>query len=274
MTSEKALKLLPSLKAELAAFGKCGDDGADLDGSRVLAMSKDYNLLKFLRWKPNVQRAADRYRGLLQWRKENPFAFDSDPPLRASQDPNLKRVLESSVVVAPEGMVDKKGRPVIVGRLRNNDMSDGRTVFDVVRMGLYTIDRVLERETAQTNGVVVFHDMTGLSLNNLDPRIPKLLLGALVGHLPIRVHGIYFLNAPAFFKALFAGVGLLMIPAKLRSRMHFVKDIDEVYKVIDKDQMLEEHGGKRKHDAKEWVARQMAREADGSIESLGDCSVP
>ena len=138
-------ELLPSLKKEL---------------QNDCIVSKDYNLVKFLNWKSNVKRAAGRYRGLQTWKSQNEFAFTN---LLASQDESLKRVLESEVLVAPEGMVDKQGRTVLVGRLRNNDMSDGRTPRDVVRMFIYTIDRVLENPAAQQNGIVVFHDLTGLS---------------------------------------------------------------------------------------------------------------
>lgn len=84
--------LLPLLKAEL--------------GDPMAARAKDYNLIKNLRWKPDIQRAAHRYKGLHQWRQENSYAFD-DPILQASEDASLKRVLESNVLVAPEGMVDK-----------------------------------------------------------------------------------------------------------------------------------------------------------------------
>lgn len=250
-------ELLPALKEKL--------DSVDNDND-----IKDYNLLKFLRWKADVNRAAGRYLGLQKWKRDNPFAFDN---LQASQDASLKRVLESEVLVSPDGMADKQGRAVIVGRLRNNDMRDGRTPQDVVRMFIYTIDRVLENEEAQTNGIVVFHDMTGLSPNNLDIRIPKILFRALIGHFPTKVKGIYVYNAPGFFRGLFSVMSPLIIPAKMRQRMHFVDSLEAVYEVIDQDEMLEEHGGKRQHDVSAWVATQMEREANGTIESLGDCVV-
>jgi hypothetical protein len=248
-------ELLPSLKKEL---------------QNDCIVSKDYNLVKFLNWKSNVKRAAGRYRGLQTWKSQNEFAFTN---LLASQDESLKCVLESEVLVAPEGMVDKQGRTVLVGRLRNNDMSDGRTPRDVVRMFIYTIDRVLENPAAQQNGIVVFHDLTGLSPGNLDIRIPKMLFGAIIGHFPIRVKGVYVYNAPGFFRVLFSVASPLIIPAKIRQRVHFVDSMNEVYEVIDQEEMLEEHGGKRVHDTRVWVAKQMQREENGTLESLGDCTV-
>jgi hypothetical protein len=46
----------------------------------------------------------------------------------------------------------------------------------VVQMAIYTINRVLETPNAQENGIVVFHDLKGLVRNNLDVRIPKMVL--------------------------------------------------------------------------------------------------
>ena len=92
------------------------------------------NILSFFPQKPSVERASDRFRAHSKWRAENSFAFDDpDKPLQASKDDELKRILEGDVVISPEDMFNKKGSAVICGRLRNNDMSDGRTVEDVVR---------------------------------------------------------------------------------------------------------------------------------------------
>lgn len=253
MTSQSAaaLELLPALKSELGVESNA---------------QEEYNLLKFLHWKTNVKRSAERLRGLNEWQSSNPFAFDN---LKVTKDPQLKRVLESSVIVAPPGMVDKHNRRVLVGRLRNNDMTDGRTVQDVVRMAIYTVDRVLEDPLAQSNGVVVFHDMTGLGRNNVDIRIPKTLLGALIGHFPIRIHGIYMYNAPAFVRGMFSFVSFLM-PKKLRDRTHFVSSLDDLYELIDREEMLQEHGGNRQYDALEWVKEQAERERAGIMQSLAD----
>ena len=161
---QKALELLPSLRKEL---------GDDCDAS-----VPDEQLLRFLQWKQDVGRAKDRFHKLGEWKDDNPWAFEKG----IKDDPTLKRCLESEVLVIPEGMLDKYGRPVIVGRLRNNDLSDGRTPHDVVRMFIYTLDRLLEREEARTKGVTIFHDLRGLSLNNVHPKIPKILLNAIIGH--------------------------------------------------------------------------------------------
>ncbi|CAB9510220.1 Tyrosine-protein phosphatase non-receptor type 9 [Seminavis robusta] len=250
----KATELLPALKEKL---------GTDAEGV------SDATLMKFLMWKPSVDRAEGRFRDLVNWSKENPWAFASTP-LMASKDDTLRRVLESEVLVAPEGITAKDGSTLMFGRLRNNDMSDGRTAEDVVRMVMYTMDRVLERESTQLHGLTIFHDMKDVGQNNIHVSIPKILFRAIFGHFPLRITAVYVLNAPLFIRGLFKVVSLTF-PAKVRARMHFVTDMDAILNVIDQDNLLEEHGGKVQHDQKQWVESHIKREENGSMESLADC---
>jgi len=250
---ETALGLLPEFKKELLSEGE-------------LPEGDDARLLRFLYWKPNIVRAKERYHKLKDYYRDNPWAFG-----KVNDDPTLKRVLESEVIVSPDGMVDKNGHSVLVGRLRNNDMGDGRTPKDVVRSLIYTIDRVLERPEAQLNGIVIFHDMRGLSTSNIHPGIPKLLLNAIIGNFPLRIKGIYILDAPLFFRLLFNTLVGMAMPKKLRDRTNFVSSIDEV--PIETSELLEEHGGERVHNQKAWVESHMKREKDGSMASVLDAIV-
>jgi hypothetical protein len=231
------------------------------------------HLIKFLRWKQDVKRGVERINTHQKWRKDNPFAFDSagKPPLRITEDPMLQRLLEAEIICTPDGMFSKQGCPVIVGRLRNNLMAEhGSDPQDVARMFFYTIDQTLETKlAAQQNGVCVFHDLTGLSRSNLHPMIPKLLISGLIGTYPIKIKGIYIYNAPWFFKAIFKVVSL-MLPSKLRARIVFLKKLEDLREYIDQDMLLEEHGGQRHHDQKDWVARSMERERSGEFHSLSE----
>lgn len=259
----KVLELLPLLKEEL------GDDL--IDGT------KDHTLCKYLYWKCDVKRAAERYRNFMQWRKNNSWAFGDDDndnnmdnkALLLSKDDQLRRVLESQFLLAPPNVVDKKGNTVAFGRLRYNDMTDGRTPEDIVRAIMYTMDRSLERESTLANGFTIFHDMKDLTRNNVHIGIPKLIVSAIIGHFPIRISNMYVLNAPGFFRIMFKAISLLLTK-KIRERIHFVDSIDEIYNVIDKDLLLEEHGGKNNFNVKEWIHEQMERENNGTIESITD----
>ena len=97
---KKALSLLPSLKEEL------GDLATDVE---------DRQLLKFLHWKTDVDRAAGRFRSHIQWRKENPVLFD-DPLLQSSKDDELYRLLRGNFIIAPDSLTAKNGAAVLVGR--------------------------------------------------------------------------------------------------------------------------------------------------------------
>ena len=135
---------------------------------RASTLVSDANLLKFLNWKLDVTRAVDRFHAFRTWTRENPWAFED---LQATKDPRLRTLLASNILIAPPSLVAKNGAAVLVTRLRNNDMSDGRTPQDVCRSILYQIDRVLERQQAQTHGCILFHQHDVLHLFPLRLRL-------------------------------------------------------------------------------------------------------
>lgn len=251
--NKKAQELLPALRKEL------GD---------VATSIADEHLLKFLRWKPDIQRAAERFHAHLTWKQKNPGLFDES--LRISKDPQLERLLQSDVVVAPPQCRTKAGGPLLIGRLRNNDMSDGRTPTDVCRALFYTLDRVLEDPRAQCLGVTIVHDLRGFERSkNVHVDIPKILLGGIIGHFPVRIRAIYLMDAPWGFHALFTIVSNMLFPRKLKKRCHFVKDDKtEVYKDVDQAMLLTELGGSVEFSTSQWVNEQKERELSGTLSSL------
>jgi hypothetical protein len=250
--NSKVLELLPALRAEL--------------GDVALSVSDD-DLLRFLRWKPVVSRAADRFRVHLKWKQANPGLFDET--LRISDDPELERLLQSEVIVIPPSAKTKVGGPIVIGRLRNNDMKDGRTVKGVCRMLMYTFDRLMEREEMQLHGVTVVHDLKGLDRSrNLHIDIPKTVFGAMIGHFPMRINAIYLWNAPFWFSSFFSVASLLILPKKVRKRVHFIATLEELDSVMDRDLLMTELGGKTEFSSSEWVQEQKERELNGSFVSM------
>jgi hypothetical protein len=249
-TNEEVIKLLPALKEEL----KEAADG----------VSDEY-LLNFLHWKPNIRRAADRFHIFQKWHTETSWA---NTDLKLTQCTKLKKHVSSNVIIAPESLVAKDGSTVLVGRLRNNDMTDGRRPEDVCRMILYVIDRAIERQSTKEHGIILFHDLKGVGKNNVDINIAKLLLGAIIGHFPLKIKGIYLYNAPLFFRGLFSMIMTLLFSKKLRQRVHFVTSLDDIHDVIDRDLLLVEHGGKLDFDVEDWVERQIEREESGDLTSI------
>jgi len=262
-TSSLSSQLLPLLREELAS---------ELD---AVAVMTDEQLVPFLRWKPNVARAAQRVRAFLSWKRDNPHLFDET--LRLSQDDPLCRVLASRFIVAPPELKtkpndpnDKGGSPVLIGRLRNNDLRDGRTVDDVCRALFYTLDRLLETPASSEQGIVILHDLRGFSPSkNADLGIPKTLFGALFGHFPVRIKAIYLLNAPFFFHAFFQMVSTLLFPAKVKARCKFIKSLKEIEDVVDIDLLPRDVGGNAdEFDVEAWMEEQKQRELNGTLVTM------
>ena len=252
--NSRAQELLPDFRKEI------GD---------VACKHSDELLLKFLRWKPDIRRAVERFHAHLAWRKKNPGLFDDT--LRISRDPELERLLQTNVVIAPPQCRTRAGGPLLIGRLRNNDMRDGRSPKDVCRMLFYTLDRVLEDPEAQLHGVTIVHDLKGFDRSrNAHIDIPKTLLGGIIGHFPVRIRAIYLWDAPSGFHAIFAVLSRLLFPRKLRERCHFVKDINEISTDIDLAMLIKELGGEVEFDSAQWVQEHKQRETNGSFVSLTD----
>jgi len=256
VTDQQLNELLPAFKESL--------------GSAVVADGiDDAHLKQFLRWKPDVKRATDRFDSFCQWKQANPSFFDDS--LRLTKDEELVRLIKSEVIVHPPGLTTTTGSPVLIGRLRNNDMKDGRTVEGVCRMMFYTIDRVLEMPESCDEGVTIIHDLKGFSPSrNADLGVPKALFSAIFGHFPIRVKNIYLLNAPFVFYAFFKVVSGMFFPAKVKARCVFIKKLEDMKDVMDTDLLLKDIGGKAEMSLDDWVETQKKRELDGTLMTMTD----
>ena len=248
--------LLPDLKKEL---------GAECEGV------SDGNLLAFLYWKPTVTRASKRFRSFKKWKEENKELFDES--LRLTKDSELERVVLSEVIIAPPKLRTNAGGPVLIGRFRNNDMTDGRTVDDVCRMVFYNIDRVLQFPETRKHGITVVHDVRGFDRSkNVHMDLPKKLFGALIGQFPIKINGIYICHAPVIFYAFFKIVSLFF-GKKLRERVHFCDSFEEIatiHNLMDPKDLLTEMGGSLEFSIKEWVEEQKVKEQSGDWTTFTD----
>lgn len=246
--------LLADLRTEL---------GAECEG-----VADEY-LVQFLYWKADAKRAANRFREVIKFKKENAGIFDDT--LRVSKDPELERLLMSEVLIAPPGLTTKAGGPILIGRFRNNDMTDGRTSDGVVRMLYYTIDQVLQRPETQKHGITIVHDLRGFNKSkNAKLEIAKRLFQGFLGVFPIQIKGIYICQAPMVFIGFFKVISVLM-PKKLKSRVHFINSFEEletVHKVADPSHLLPEMGGTLEWSTKDWVDQQKVAEESGDFKSL------
>jgi len=226
--------------------------------AEVKTGAQDGALLAFLRWKPDVTRASKRFRAHLAWRAAQP-ALMSELLLR--KDKELVRLLSAGVVVT-DGALAKDDSAVLLTRFGK---ADPTTDVAACRAVLYAVDRILEEHES----VTIVHDLKGLSRPNA-AAFPK-ITASCIGAFPLRVKAVYIVNQPWWFTG--KAATKLMSP-KLVARTKVLKKPSGLVKAIAQNQLMEEYGGSREYQAKEWVALQMSREADGVIVSLESCTLP
>lgn len=236
--------------------GKYEENMKQLQG--VFPTVSEGNLRKFLGFKDDVDRAISCLRGHIQFRTEN--AWIDNPPLRAGEDPLLKKMLEEEIILQPDGSYDKQGRAILWVCFRNNDMRDGRSPESVIRMAFYNMERLLMKPAAVENGVIIVYDLQGLARHNLNIRIPRLIMPALSGgKMPMRVKGFNFVNPPVIFKG-FLSVVKMLLSKKLRKRIRIWKSMDELEEIIDRENFPQAYGGALEHDQKLWVEQEISSE--------------
>lgn len=217
-------------------------------------------LNSYIRWKPDVKRAAERIRVAKKFRKENSYIFD-DKPLLLSHDPKMTLLLKTGMVLAPEELVAKDGSAVVILRAAKCDLfAHGCDEQDATRAILYVLQRmVVERNTLDPlKGVTIVLDLAGLLRKNVPSRKLAALLSKAGGCLPLRVRAIYVVAAPWWYP-----VGQRKLcSVKMRTRIQFLKDKTALFKFIERDRLLEEDGGIYNFDLQSWISSTMLAEVD------------
>ena len=220
-------------------------------------------LSRYIRYKPDVQRAADRFRARRSFRKENAYVYD-DKPLLLSQDPKLTHLIQNGFVVAPEELHAKDQSQVMIIRGGKCDVGTAPHFcdsHDASRAIFYTLQRMMERNTLDPlKGITIILDLSGYTRKNLPGQLAKLLSKA-VGCFPIRIQSILVVSMPWWYPA--AGNKKLFSP-KMRSRIHTLKSRADLHNYIEKDRLLEEYGGILNFDLQAWISSTVLQEVESS----------
>lgn len=116
---------------------------------------------------------------------------------------------------------DPCGRPVIVLLASNWDHTkyDVRTVYQAV---LLTLERLVEDEAVQVNGVVAIIDWSNFPARlttSLSPKLLRLMLDGLQDAFPLRLGALHLINQPWYVEPVL-GLARPFLKEKLRSRIH------------------------------------------------------
>ena len=171
---------------------KLGDDAKGVS---------DNTLSRYIRYKPDVQRAADRFRARRSFRKENTYVYD-DKPLLLSQDPKLSHLIQNGFVVAPEELHAKDQSHVMIIRGAKCDIGTAPHFcdsHDASRAIFYILQRMMECNTLDPlKGITIILDLSGYTRKNLPSQFAKLLSKA-VGCFPIRIQSILVVSMPWWY---------------------------------------------------------------------------
>ncbi|KAL9181114.1 hypothetical protein ACHAXT_009919 [Thalassiosira profunda] len=227
------------------------------------ALSADANgdvsndaLRRYLRWKPDVNRAADRFRANRTFQSEKKYLCDN---LLLSRDPKLALILKHRLIVAPEELVAKDGSAVVVIKGANYYAeSDHCDDEDASRAILFVLQQVMERNTLDpAKGISIVLDLAGVTRRNVPKRLHKHLAKA-QGCFPLRIRAMYVVAMPWWFPSGYAR----LFSKKMRARIHYLKDKAALGEFIEEERLLEEDGSISNFDVQQWISSTVLHEVE------------
>merc|ERR1711933_538416 len=78
----------------------------------------------------------------------------------------------------------------------------------------------------QKKGLIMIQDLQGVKPGNFDSRLIMQLSQNMMGALPIRLSGYFFLHSPRF-SSMLVSVGSNLMPSRIRKRFNFLSGSDE-----------------------------------------------
>lgn len=171
--------------------------------------------------------------------KRYPQLFD----YTAERVSKLDRLLESGIIY-PLADRDENGCRVFIAHFHKLD-TNSFSVQDEFAFGNLLVITSLEEEETQISGLVIIMDCQGISLQQcLSLSDMKCAIDYVQTSGAFRFKKALVINMPPFLKIIFDMAMVVMSP-KLKSRIFFINDIDELQHHIPKSILPKELGGVR-----------------------------
>lgn len=219
----------------------------------------DAFLLRFLRARKfDYDRALQLLVNYYSCRKGWPELFTD---LRPSA---VKPVLDSGfLTVLPHS--DKEGRRVVCirpGRWNPRDYP----ITENVRAMYLSLEKLIESEETQVNGIVILADYGGVGLSqasHFGPFIAKKVIGILQDGFPIRIKAVNVINEPRIFKGIFAILRPFLKEKIVKRFFLHGSDLSSLHSNVPKAILPDEYGGTAgKLDTSSWSQILLASEND------------
>ncbi|XP_077869426.1 alpha-tocopherol transfer protein-like [Saccoglossus kowalevskii] len=216
-------------------------------------------LLRFLRAKKfDYERAFQMLVNYYEIRKQYPGIYNELLPS------NIKHIWDNNLQAALPSR-DQEGRRIVIFRPGKWDPSE-YPVQDLIKANLLTVEKLLEDEETQVNGIVLIGDLKGFRFSHamhLGPLFAKqvtsifqpclwfrevnlflLQLDSILQNaMPIRIKGMHYVNEPRLFDAVFAVVRpFLKEKLKNRIRIHG-SDFTSLHECIPSSSLPADYGG-------------------------------
>ncbi|MBN3296264.1 TTPAL protein, partial [Amia calva] len=156
----------------------------------------------------------------------------------------VKHVLDSGfLTVLPHP--DPQGRYVLClqpGKWKPTDYP----FVDNVRAIYLTLEKLIQPEETQVNGIVILADYNGVGLtqaSNLGPFLAKKVVGILQDGFPIRIKAVNIINEPRIFKGIFAIIKPFLKEKMAERYLLHGSDLNSLHKTIPCSVLPEEYGG-------------------------------
>uniref|UniRef100_A0A8C5QA41 Alpha tocopherol transfer protein like n=1 Tax=Leptobrachium leishanense TaxID=445787 RepID=A0A8C5QA41_9ANUR len=196
-------------------------------------------LLRFLRARKfDYDRALQLLVNYYSCRKNWPEVFSD---LRPSA---IKPVLDSGfVTVLPH--TDHMGRRIVC--MRPGQWNPRHyPITENVRAMYLTLEKLVESEETQVNGIVLLADYSGVGLSqasHLGPFIAKKVTGILQDGFPIRIKAVNVINEPMIFKGIFAILRPFLKEKLVKRFFLHGSDLNSLHKNFPKSTLPVEYGG-------------------------------
>ncbi|XDB56783.1 hypothetical protein AB1E18_010245 [Capra hircus] len=220
---------------------------------------EDAFLLRFLRARKfDYDRALQLLVNYHSCRRSWPEVFNN---LRPSA---LKEVLASGfLTVLPH--TDPRGCHVLCLR-PDRWIPSNYPITENIRAIYLTLEKLIQSEETQVNGIVILADYKGVSLSkasHFGPFIAKKVIGILQDGFPIRIKAVHVVNEPRIFKGIFAIIKPFL-KEKIANRFFLHgSDLNSLHTNLPRNILPREYGGTAGElDITAWNAVLLASEED------------
>ncbi|XP_070533465.1 alpha-tocopherol transfer protein-like [Ptychodera flava] len=221
--------------------------------------SDDAFLLRFLRCKKfSAERAFKTLVRYYETRRDFTDIYGNFVPSR------VEYILKKNMHYLSVGR-DSDGRRVFLFRPGSLEANKAE-LLDGITTSVMVMEKVIEEDETQVNGVVVIGDLNGMTMGHatcLGPTIAKKLTDLMQNALPVRLKAFHYVNQPAIFDAIFA-IFKPFLGEKMKKRLHFHgEEVGDLHKYVPSQLLPAEYGGAiPEFSNKELTESLMASEQD------------